>query len=286
VEHYNPKSSLSSMARFRDFLLETRGRSVLTTARIICNKSAYLINRIFRQAPAAGLVHVGWHWAKYPFSLRGKVMWSRALRGWFAPSDESAIECMLHMPAYEPIEWVSPCPGEYFLDGGGYVGWYSIQAGRAIGPTGRVFVLEPDNRNREQLERNLVLNKVENVQIFPLALWSNVGQVSWRHGEEPVWHRVGTGDGATQNSVSIDSLVAELKLIRLDWIKLDIEGAEVEALLGANWTLRNLRPKLFIEVHETDEIVRKILQEAGYVVVRHLYDQPPDRHGWILAHSS
>jgi FkbM family methyltransferase len=146
--------------------------------------------------------------------------------------------------------------------------------------------LEPDTLNRRQLERNLALNKLENVLILPLALWSHSGTVGWRHGDEPVWHRVRDEGELTQQSVSIDELADKLRLARLDWIKLDIEGAEVEALRGASRTLRDYGPKLFIEVHETKDVVATILHEAGYKVIRELYDQPLDRHGWILAQRS
>src|SRR6266550_9039506 len=50
-----------------------------------------------------------------------------------------------------------------------WVGWYSIQVGRAVGNSGRAVALEPDTLNRGQLERNLALNKLGNVQILPLA---------------------------------------------------------------------------------------------------------------------
>jgi FkbM family methyltransferase len=269
--------------RFADFVLETHGRSMGTTAKIAFNKLFYLIQRATGRTSRKGLVHAEWHWARYPFSLRRRVLWSSPLQAWFFAEDESAIECMLHMPAYEPIEWVNPSEGEYFLDGGGYVGWYSIQAGRAVGTSGRVVSLEPDRVNRSQLERNLALNKLENVQILPLAVWSRSGSVGWRQGEEPVWHQVRDGSGETQKATSIDELVHDLQLARLDWIKLDIEGAEVNALQGAVRTLRDFSPKLFIEVHETTTAVARLLCESGYRIVRELYDQPPDRHGWILA---
>lgn len=274
------------MKKLLDFVLETHGQSIMTTAKVICNKVIYLINWTIRHHSTTSLVHAEWHWARHPFSLRQRILWSSALQAWFFPEDESAIECMLHMPAYEPIDWVDPQRGDYFLDGGGYVGWYSIRASRVVGKSGRVVTLEPDTLNRSQLERNLALNRLENVLILPLAIWSRSGNVGWRHGEESVWHRVTDEGELTQESVSIDELVNKLRLARLDWIKLDIEGGEVEALRGASRTLRDYGPKLFIEVHGTKDIVATILHKAGYEVIRELYDQPPDRHGWILAQKS
>jgi FkbM family methyltransferase len=280
------RENLGTRRRIRkilDFVFETHGRTIATTAKVACNKTIYLINRTLRGRPAAGLVHAEWHWTKHPFSLRHELLWSSALRAWFIPEDESAIECMLHMPAYEPIDWVAPDEGEFFLDAGGYVGWYSILACRAVGNSGRVVALEPDALNRSQLERNLALNKHQNVVILPLAVWSRSGRIGWRHGKEPVWHQAMDDSETTQESISIDDLVDKLRLTRLDWIKLDIEGGEVEALRGAGRTLRDYHPKLFIEIHETSAAIAGLLQQAGYTVTRELYDQPPNRHGWVLA---
>ena len=221
------------MKNLLQFVFETRGQSMSTTVRIAVNKTIYAINQAIRRAPPAGLVHASWHWTRYPFSLRKRVLWSAALKGWFSPEDESAMECMLHMPAYEPVAWVDPKQGEYFLDVGGYVGWYSIQTGRAVGKSGCVVVLEPDPLNRRQLKRNLALNHLENVQTLPVAAWSQSGEVRWHRAEQPVWHQITDKGEGSQPAVSIDELVRNLRLPRVDWIKLDIEGAEVNALLGA-----------------------------------------------------
>jgi len=216
-------------------------------------------------------------------SLRRRILWSAALQGWFLPEDESAIECMVHMPEYEPIDWVQPCPGQYFLDVGAYIGWYSIQAARAIGSSGRVLALEPDPSNLRQLKQNVALNGVENFEAFPLAAWSCSGQVGWMPGQQPVWHQVSDAGEQLMPSVSIDELITREQIPRLDWIKLDIEGAEIDALKGATATLRRFSPRLFVEIHKTRQEIAELLREAGYQIDQELYDLPPDLHGWLLA---
>jgi len=62
---------------------------------------------------------------------------------------------MLHLPSYERVEWVTLLPGQVFLGIGAYVGWHLIQAARAVGPSGQVVAIEPDPRNRLQLENNI-----------------------------------------------------------------------------------------------------------------------------------
>ena|SRR5256885_15744552 len=74
--------------------------------------------------------------------------------------------------------------------------------------------------------------------------WSRSGKVEWLQGAEPVWHQVRAGSEITQESISVDELVDDLRLDRLDWIKLDIEGVEVEALRGTARTVRIYHRKL------------------------------------------
>jgi FkbM family methyltransferase len=190
------------------------------------------------------------------------------------------------MANYEPVDWVAPRKDEIFLDIGGYIGWYTIRAAKAVGTSGKVIALEPDDLNRMQLETNLKLNHLQNVQVLSSAIWSSSGEVCWRHESQPVWHRVDQSEtGEFREAISVDDLVTKMGLTRLDWIKMDIEGGEVQALQGAARTLRLHRPALFIEIHKTREQAGTILRELGYVIEREQYDERPDLHGWILAKS-
>jgi FkbM family methyltransferase len=263
---------------------KTHALKLAAIGRIVVNKAVYVLVRALAKAPPDGWLHSPWHWYHFPFSLRDQVLWSPSLQCWFCPVDESAIECMLRLPSYEPVVWVSPKPGDVFIDIGSYVGWYTIRAAKAVGANGRVIALEPDPINRHQLERNLSLNQIRNCAIVPVAAWSRPGQVRWRPGKEPVWHRVDDQEGLeVVESVKVDDLVAQLNLKRVDWIKMDIEGGEVEALRGALDTLRRFRPTLFIEIHSTLESLRTLLMGLGYAFESETFDQPCEKHGWILA---
>lgn len=268
-------------------LMDTYGRQPVTTAKVFCNKLAYAIVRSFRKAPPEGWLHSRWHWYHSPFSLRYQILWSQPLGAWFYVEDETSIENMLRMPSYEPVSWVAPEPGNVFIDVGAHTGWYVIQAGRAVGPAGRVIALEPDESNRRQLERNLSLNESNwsmNHAVVAAAAWSKSGLVAWRSGDVSVWHKIDEARGTqTVQAITLDDLASRLSLPRVDWIKMDIEGAETDALRGAERILRKFRPILFIEIHECMEEIRRLLAEFGYSIERAAFDQPPERHGWILA---
>ncbi len=268
----------------KNTVMDTFGRKPLTTAKILCNKLTYGAVRSLTRSPQDGWLHSPWHWYRSPFSLRNEIVWSAPLQSWFLPEDESAMECMLRLPSYEPVSWVAPKLGDIFIDIGAYIGWYTIQASRAIGANGRVVALEPDPSNRRQLERNIRLNQLENCALIPLAAWSRAGDIGWQSSDTLVWHKVDEAQGPQSIEVTtVDFLVGKLSLPHVDWIKLDIEGGEVEALKGAEQTLRRFHPKLFIEVHETLRALKQFLETMGYVIEKASFDQPFDHHGWILA---
>lgn len=268
-------------------LTNTYGQSSATTAKVICNKIVYSLARSVLKPPPDGWLQSRWHWFRSPFSLRRQVLWSQPLHAWFYPEDESALECMLHLPSYEPVAWAAPKAGDVFLDIGSYIGWYSVQASRAVGPTGRVIALEPDATNRRQLETNISLNGLSNCLTVPKAAWEHSEKIGWHSSAVPVWHKADMDDRTNLvQAITLDSLVNELNLKRVDWIKMDIEGAEIEALRGAKHTLELFSPILFIEVHETMKPLTQLLTESGYRIEQATFDQLPDHHGYILARRS
>lgn len=264
--------------------MDTYGKTPLTTAKVLVNRATYSLVRTVAKQPSKGWLYSRWHWYKSPFSLRNQVLWSAPLQCWFRAHDETAMECMLHLPEYEPVGWVAPRPGDVFLDVGAYIGWYTIQAAKATGSSGRVIALEPDAYNRRQLEENLALNGLAGCAVIPVAAWREAAELGWHSGDVPVWSKVDRESHARPvRAVTIDSLASDLGLASVNWIKMDIEGAEIEALQGAEKTLERFRPILFIEIHETLEAVSRFLEKIGYVIEKSQFDEPPDRHGWILA---
>ena len=264
--------------------MDTYGKTPLTTAKILFTRAMYAVVRTVTKQPREGWLHSRWHWYKSPFSLRKQILWSAPLQSWFCPQDESAIECMLHLADYEPVSWVAPKPGDVFLDVGTYIGWYTIQTAKAVGSAGRVVALEPDTYNRAQLDENLALNGLSNCTVVPAAAWFEAAEIGWRADDVLVWSKVDRASrGGLVRAVTVDSLVRDLGLRSLNWIKMDIEGAEIEAIRAAAKTLDQFRPVLFIEIHETLEVVTRFLKRFEYIIEKSQFDEPPDRHGWILA---
>jgi FkbM family methyltransferase len=151
-------------------------------------------------------------------------------------------------------------PGDVVIDGGACWGDTAVYFAHLAGPTGRVVAFEFDPANDDICRRNLALNPelADRVEIVPCALWDRGGQ---QLGYAPDGYgttvALNPGSGAFATTASIDEIVAERGLDRVDFIKLDIEGAEVNALEGAANTLRRHRPRLAIAAyHRNDDLTR------------------------------
>jgi FkbM family methyltransferase len=105
--------------------------------------------------------------------------------------------------------------------------------------------------NLEILRRNLELNPnlSSKIEVVPKALWSRSGERFLFEDRGPGSRATSTGDGVQVVSQSIDDFVSSNGLPKVDFIKMDIEGAEPEALIGAEHTIRTYRPQLAICVY-------------------------------------
>ncbi|MDX6615649.1 MAG: hypothetical protein QOD60_740 [Solirubrobacterales bacterium] len=157
---------------------------------------------------------------------------------------------------YEPeIGYVDRAlqPGMVFVDGGANLGVYTVIASNAVGDGGRVLSFEPGNDAYERLSVNVAANTATNVSARQAALSDSSGLA-------PLYHTAGhsvsyslapddAGDTSSEQvkTVTIDEVMAEEGLDRLDFVKLDVEGSEELALRGAAESLTRFRPVVMFE---------------------------------------
>lgn len=165
----------------------------------------------------------------------------------------------------------APQPGDTVIEGGAFPGDFTIFASRQVGPTGRVFAFEPNPSNFAHLKRHIEAFKCTNVTLIPKGLWSHDCQrkMAGRGVESHLQN-----DGAVDvELVAIDSEMKRRGVTKVDFVKMDIEGAEPEAVRGAAEILRNSSAKLAIasyhdfEGHETRTAIEQTLQTLGYKFV-------------------
>jgi FkbM family methyltransferase len=132
-------------------------------------------------------------------------------------------------------------PGQCFLDVGAHVGYYSLLGAWLVGESGRVVAVEPAPANLRHLRRNLDLNGLRNVTVVPLAATARRGPVGFAAAGEaqtPHAHLDETGSLLVPGD-ALDAVLPAYGVARVDFAKFDIEGAEPEALAGAQRTLRD-----------------------------------------------
>lgn len=150
-------------------------------------------------------------------------------------------------------------PGMTVLDVGAHHGLYSLLASARVGAGGRVFAFEPSPRERRALRLNLLLNLAGNVSVQGLALGSD-------NGEQSLFVVQGSQRGCNSlrppevfsatvpvsvRVVPLDEWLVKQKINHVNFIKLDVEGGELDALKGgAGLFERRPRPTVLAEVQD------------------------------------
>ncbi len=150
-------------------------------------------------------------------------------------------------------------PGDVVIDCGGHVGFYTklaLSRGASL-----VIALEPDPENHWLFSKNLEKEIAEGrVRLIKAGVWDEKGELEFHHStDNPGAHSFfehGGEETLIENVpvLPLDDIVEELGLERVDWIKMDIEGAEQRALKGAARTLARFKPNLAIcTYHRVDD---------------------------------
>jgi FkbM family methyltransferase len=165
--------------------------------------------------------------------------------------------------------------GDTVVDVGAHYGAYTVRLAQLVGPTGSVLAIEPASHASEILSRNLALNGLQNVQMKRLALGEATGEGPLYLQSDPSRNRmIGTMSGAVGvESVEVarlDDLVGD----QVSFVKMDVEGAELFALRGADNVLATLRPVMLFEYQP--EAARAMGADPAEIW------QQFERHGYVM----
>ncbi|WP_243358620.1 FkbM family methyltransferase [Fundidesulfovibrio terrae] len=137
--------------------------------------------------------------------------------------------------------------GDCIVDGGAASGDSIALFRSQAGPDCRIYAFEPTPASFQEMVQAVEKAGQANVHPVNMALWNHDGQVGFfeafamSHG-----NRIGGEGGITVDATTLDSFVERRGIDKVDLIKLDIEGAELAALEGAQRTIRRFRPRLQI----------------------------------------
>ncbi|MDC0476378.1 FkbM family methyltransferase [Alphaproteobacteria bacterium] len=175
-----------------------------------------------------------------------------------------------------------PSVDDVIIDCGAYIGLGALAASLNLS-RGKIFAVEPDQKCFEVLSRNITANKVNNIVPIQNAVWSEsnlsmeLASAGAQSNSLVPQIILATKRDYVQQAVitkSIDDLVAEQNLNRVDMISLTINGAEPSALKGADITLRNFRPRVRLagwyrlQGKPIAEICREMLETYNYSVYK------------------
>jgi FkbM family methyltransferase len=141
--------------------------------------------------------------------------------------------------------------GMTVADVGANIGYFTIIFSRLVGPSGKVYAFEPDPRNYELLCKNIRLNNLSNVILIPQALSDKKGKIKLFLDKSNLGNmslaaaNISDAAGSTEVEAAVmDDYFGDKKI---DFIKIDVQGAEGLALAGAQNILKNGNPKILME---------------------------------------
>ncbi|WP_376967239.1 FkbM family methyltransferase (plasmid) [Azospirillum sp. A26] len=161
-------------------------------------------------------------------------------------------------------------PGDTVFDVGGHIGSMTVAMSRSVGPRGQVFTFEASPRNIPQLQRNIVANSCFNSHLIHCAVYSN--------SEDIIQIRYSNASAADGIYLSSYSESIDVSTLSLDdfvddtgqtpsFVKMDIEGAEYEALLGFKKTIERAHPSIVLEQFPSQIRCLTFMNEFGYRAV-------------------
>jgi FkbM family methyltransferase len=197
----------------------------------------------------------------------------------FVPG-QPMFQCCGSDVAYLRLLWRLLRPGMVVFDIGAFHGLYTIVASRRTGSTGRVIAFEPSPRDRRRLRLHVAMNRLGNVSVEPYAVSLSAGVSEFYIVKRGFTTMNSLRPPATVDPVAptaaptigLDEYYMSRGVRRVDFLKVDVEGGELDLFRGAKSLLEDVRPLILCEVldwvtgpwgYEAKEIVQH-LKAHGY----------------------
>jgi FkbM family methyltransferase len=195
----------------------------------------------------------------------------------------------LWMHAYQPGD------GDVVVDVGAGTGWDTLAFSRRVGPRGRVVSIEAHPAIFACLQRMCGENRLDNVTLVHAAITGSAGDVLISDAQDHLGHRiVGIDRGVPVRGMTLDELCHSLRLNRIDLLKMNIEGAEKQAIRGMQETIRQAS-HVCIACHdfavsllaapelETKDEITAFLEENNFCITSRVNDPRPWVRDFVYA---
>lgn len=140
--------------------------------------------------------------------------------------------------------------GDVFIDIGANVGYFSVIASRIVGENGKVYSLEAIPRLCGLLSESAAINDIKNINILNYAAYSENKTISFNRMKNSAFSHISKDNSSDStievNAITLDSLIDKVK--KVDVVKIDVEGTEMNVLMGGEKLIRRYKPKIVMEV--------------------------------------
>jgi FkbM family methyltransferase len=187
----------------------------------------------------------------------------------------------------------TPSTGDVVVDVGAGIGWELNLFSRLVGPNGRVYAIEADPDTFRCLKGRQELNQLSNVTPIQAAVAESAGDaIISSDGFHETHHLVENGRGHRVRALALDDLVAERGITHIDFLKMNIEGAERAALAGMDRSV-DLVEHIAVSCHDyladrggdastrTRAFVHDFLVNHGFEVIQR---RPDDTRDWAQSY--
>lgn len=181
---------------------------------------------------------------------------------------------IINLAQYFPRPIMRKAENEVFIDAGGYIGDTIIALASFWGKNSwkKVYAWEPDDNNRSRLIKNIELFGFKNVEVIPWGLWSEKTELSFKMMNN-MDSKVSDAGTVRIQVDTIDNLCFEEKVT---FIKIDIEGSEMQALRGAKNVICRDKPRLAVSIYHKPEdyyeiplYIKKLVPEYRLYIRHH-----------------
>ena len=155
-----------------------------------------------------------------------------------------------------------------FVDVGANYGFYTLFAASKCAK-GKVISIEANKTLFKHMKENVAINDFKNVECLNYAIWDKSGKEIKLYEDIISGHNpscIGSGKNySIIKTITLDKIVSDFSLVKIDWLKMDIESAEVKALEGAKEALK-ITENFLLEIHskKNGEECERLLKNNGF----------------------
>lgn len=162
--------------------------------------------------------------------------------------------------------------GDIVIDAGAYLGHFTILAAKKVGKSGKVIAFEPSPANFKILNEKISRSGFKNILVIKKALYDKRGTLFFSKeltSKSPLKEYKDKKHQEKVKSTTLDYELEKRGIKKVDFIKMDIEGAEIEAIKGGEKVLSNTKNFAIACYHKrnnvtTDKIINPLLTKMGF----------------------